>query len=1620
MTKWNLTLAVIGLTLVFARDVAASEPDWEAEVAESIQSATRRSYLAEKKASQSQWDGFMRRFPNSKETSELQKKQLSELFAAKKWNEYLLAVKPWLQRSQNRPDLQSSVLYELARMANNSEIPDAGRAGAFALISERLQHRAWLTGYLRNSIARSPGSAAEHYAVFRKLTETCGPGPSLGPPLWSFILPLTQEGPEDTAARACQDFLKTYGEDHPEGRAARLWLFEHEGNTADADQLKQENADAKKTAAEVLRALDAAVAANDLPSAQQALQKFIQTVPRFERVSDWPAIFKTLQTADSTVRLSLLEQGLEDIPAGNLRDGARKFLIDGYRLAPEKSEVLLKALAGVNDDRGRTAANWRYALASIPMFKNEDAVRVNAYLQAAAAMKDLELDELETEYLYEACRWGWSLDREKTLERLRTIAPAYKKYPSAAKAGWLLAVLEGRQPLTFPGVQRPWQPPAEENPDFTLVATDPLARGTGTPAEKRTQFDSATNLLDVGAAKTVEGVAVPLSREPWRPKNLPATLLIPLKQTATVERISLEAIEPLHFVVSLLGTQGHVLARYERSWEIWEHLPAGHLWPDAKVDLKIPPVDGVRELRLEIHGAEGEVGIRQVTAHAPPYPMTEWVVGPAIPLPPEARGITLRSELSEPESVREYFIDSEETRGFPMMRWEAPWKKFGKNPANLRMLGGHLAFQFYGDAVTVEASRPGALVWNLGGTGGEIRQTEKDAKNVTAYPLATDLPVGLQVLRLGAKPLPNENDAYAPNDTQINGFKVSGRARAALALRFSTDNKNWSGWFGPVHETVAIPAEVDGKRPRFAQAGIWFDSRTVRGSATAEVRALEIVPGPEAGTSLLPWKDEAPRLVENLTEAARLLGERRVTVVYPKTGSRAEYDAARALADQARVYLVSDDLGLNSYPALPLVVGTPLRNRYTRQLLASHALWQDRGYLNNPEGLVLVIPDDQTGEPMAIYVTGETAEAVIRAAGRLRAAVSQAPAPTAPFRVFASNPLEMVYAWDLRPDRAAPTSLDLQLGRGDKRSLQLGVAAGRELKDFQVDWTDLAGPSGAKLPKSALRARVAAFYEWIPFFGDLRLPNALTVEPPLPVPADSAFGLWITVNTPTDLTPGTYRGEISLRSGEKTVCLPLNVRVEDFAMPHLSTVPTYSFAQVPYWFVKGSAPWETAVASLAENEASQGVSYLSALNDFTAVKTPSFAPVKQRVGDSGAWVLCPDRTEVSEDGSLALEFARTVEAQLLSVGVLKAASAGEWVLEQSADDGATWSPLATATLPEKENRVLFFPLKGAPLEIIRIRPVDGGAFEIAKVRAFAGGEPFHGDFSLLARQLDLMDDVYQKRGLPLPSYILQSSSALPLLSSDLLGVPDGGLSLVGTYARELVAFLKKCGRSDRLLFKVGDEPSDIAVWARMAKPYHDAGLRTMTCHSDKYPNIDLAVGLLDPLVPNYQHNINLPFFQKRREAGDSLWWYICGVPVTRLTGSPIENLPFYWLTAKWNLQGAMNYAAMHSSNYSMPVPFRYEHGLDHRILFLPDGSVLDTTRRELEGDGIRDMEMIFAIRRQLDKMPDPTKARAIQTRLDALLAKMVPYKYGYPEDPQVWLEARHELYALAREVRPWK
>ena len=284
-----------------------------------------------------------------------------------------------------------------------------------------------------------------------------------------------------------------------------------------------------------------------------------------------------------------------------------------------------------------------------------------------------------------------------------------------------------------------------------------------------------------------------------------------------------------------------------------------------------------------------------------------------------------------------------------------------------------------------------------------------------------------------------------------------------------------------------------------------------------------------------------------------------------------------------------------------------------------------------------------------------------------------------------------------------------------------------------------------------------------------------------------------------------------------------------------------------------------------------------------------------------------------------------------------------------------------------------------------------------------------------------MEKVYAKRGLPLPTFLCQMTVAGILqATAEAMGTNQLKEGDVGTwFSEQLLERLKATGRDRRFILKVGDEPSNLEMWAQSARPYKQGGLRIMTCHNASYPDMNVGAGLLDPWCPNYEHEVWKPFFGERRGKGEAVWWYECGVPATRLTGTPSDNLPFYWLTAKWNMDGAMNYAALHAvKGSSMPVMFRFEHGMDHRLTVDASGRITPTMRREWEGDGIRDLRLIEWIRKAAGRLAgrDAAKAEAVNRRLDAVIESVVPYRLGYCQNPKGWVGARETLYALASEA----
>ncbi len=144
----------------------------------------------------------------------------------------------------------------------------------------------------------------------------------------------------------------------------------------------------------------------------------------------------------------------------------------------------------------------------------------------------------------------------------------------------------------------------------------------------------------------------------------------------------------------------------------------------------------------------------------------------------------------------------------------------------------------------------------------------------------------------------------------------------------------------------------------------------------------------------------------------------------------------------------------------------------------------------------------------------------------------------------------------------------LAAARDEFEPASIGVFSPRALSGVELVPTDLEGPGGAVLrARDTVEVRVTRYIEplrrWPRLAGHPRHPGWLDAAAPLDVPAGASRQFWITVHVPGDAAPGTYRGELVLRSGGEAVArLPLEVTVHPF---RLDPVPAATFLHGDDW-----------------------------------------------------------------------------------------------------------------------------------------------------------------------------------------------------------------------------------------------------------------------------------------------------------------------------------------------------------------------------------------------------------------------------------------------------------------------
>ena len=1617
MKNLLLLLLTIGIPFQLHADVEADLTRHDSALGDykAAFPATPKEKLSEEDLNaRRQW--FVQKYPGSDVAVRVKEDWADALFDAEDWERFIPAAADLIDQNPRYGSLRAKLLYMLVRVSLNKGTPPEMNKAAFEVMLPRVRNAPAMLAMKGNDLAGLLGvPPKEQFRLALQGVETAGSPPQTREFLWRFLSAYAKEAPE-AASPLIEDFLRRYPQESAVGREARELLLQlRNEDSGNGDALKKLQKETKAAQAEVARLCVRADRAADEGDFAEVGKCFDALAAQSVWAIDIPWWGKFVSSHEETLPRALVKRAIESVPPGVAGAKLNQAVVATAANYRDVEGVCLVAasLDKFAEDIQRDGWALRARLLNAAPLFTDEKLRTETYQKLADIALRLGMADVAAEYLFHEGRLLAVTDPDAAKPLLEKAVALASGSESAINAAWLLALLKGEIDVVAPLAPRNTLPgDGSEPPDVPLPKVPP-------PAPTVLAHDGAYTLVsqnpkDDLALWDQRFGTVSSSKERWEPKALPASVVVPLRDDATLESVRVRLTAPSKLSVTLLDAEGRLLSLAARNWPLWDPGDLQVPWPDGDQVFTFPPVAGARFVRVDLfESMTDRPALDGVEAHGTPYVAEGTMRLEPQKLPAGAGGVTVQWQSETPSHEVVYDMKSEAVIPYPIARWHRPWFRKemrdqlgvffrGENP-RLSIIGG-----------------PGTLSWSLNGVKvGTFEQPDSVNRNEQAAE------VSLGNMRGGGVRQMLRVDKDWLNGRAVTSFgklTVDGHSQAGVRVRFG-DAQSWEQWQGPFFDH---PAHVKpgGPATRY-QVEVVLDARAVLAGQTPVLSALSVQAEKEIAEGTTPTVKETTFLPEDLDAVVESLRNRSVAVAYSKVGTRAEYEIAKRLAERAGVPLISDDVGLNlenDYYGPILAVGTPRTNRFARQLPGLCGVWKDPDFLNNGEGVVGRVADGN-GDVFD-FVTGATPAAVEKAGERLLAKAPHHQTDGPPFRLLASNSLEVLYPWMPRAERPAPDSLDLRLAINDRRHLQFGVFANRTLDALNVSAGALKGPDGATLPAPDVRA--LGGYEWMYFFGDLRLPNFLLAKPVLPVPANLVQGFWVTVKTPENAKPGMYEGTVTVTSGTFTQSLPLRVEVLPVKLPDLPRIDTFSYAGVPWWYQPGTGAYDNALRALAMNECEKRVNTVGTRLLFDWSVAANTLPLRQAIAAPGTaleqlkWQNFTSSPKTIPAG-LALFVAFRDEIDPVEIG--GGFSTNGSGIKLAAVPGPQFP--AQVPLVAKGWCAMRIPTPDAKARVFQLQTADGKPFEAGMIRAFPDKDSpiVTYDFSETLRDMDVFDEVYAKAGLPPPNFHLHVPNVLgPEIARNLFGVGDshaGGGVLATEFVSQLRGQLHAKGRDKRTILKVGDEPRTLTEWAEVARPYKEGGLRVMTAHYSGRPDVKAAVGVMNPWCPNYEHDAFDPVIRARQKAGDRVWWYQCGVPPTRLTGKPADNLPIYWLTAKWNLDGVANYAALgakESGPEGCPIPFRYDHGMAFRIHYLPDGTLLDTQRRELEADGIKDYTLIAYIHDRIVLLKSSGKeaeAKSFSDELDAVINGIVPGIRGYPTDPQAWLSARNRLYDLA-------
>ena len=178
-----------------------------------------------------------------------------------------------------------------------------------------------------------------------------------------------------------------------------------------------------------------------------------------------------------------------------------------------------------------------------------------------------------------------------------------------------------------------------------------------------------------------------------------------------------------------------------------------------------------------------------------------------------------------------------------------------------------------------------------------------------------------------------------------------------------------------------------------------------------------------------------------------------------------------------------------------------------------------------------------------------------------------APARGAEVEAWAVDPLIKVLHAD-QPGQDAERMVRISAARGEAEAGQIAVRAATPVKALKIAVGPLAAQGGAKLddveanflnyqlvPAATFPAVEKELCAKMP----ARLPDAFSLDNPVPLEAATTRSAWITVRVPETASPGLYKGTVALDADGAAFRLPIELKVYEAVVPRERHLKIYNW-----------------------------------------------------------------------------------------------------------------------------------------------------------------------------------------------------------------------------------------------------------------------------------------------------------------------------------------------------------------------------------------------------------------------------------------------------------------------------